>query len=71
MRRKRRRDLEKYLRLHGAVHRRRLRGGTVGEGFRRTRRQRGLLGGGGGLRGALQVFAVALIHLDGLRQRQG
>lgn len=51
-----------YLRLHGPVHG--LRGGAaVGEGFGGSGWQRGLLGRRGGLRGALDVFTVALIRL--------
>lgn len=61
-----------YLGLHGAVHGGCLRGGAgaVGERFGGAGGQRGLLGGGGSLRGALEVLAVALVHLAGFGQRR-
>lgn len=63
-----------YLGLHGSVHGRRLVGGAaVGERFRGAGRQRGLLGGRGGLRGALDVLTVALVSLGGgqVQEREG
>lgn len=52
-----------YLRLHGPMHGGGLGGAAVGEGFRGAGWQGGLLGGRGGLRGALYVLTVPLVGL--------